>query len=263
MEKEKIIPTIVIAIIIVIAGGFLLRGQIAAASWFVFKNPTLTLLLDPDASRALSIGDYYFNTNGRGAYDLEKARFYFEKALSLDSNVPDAWHQLARIDFLESHFDGALSKINTQIEMHGDSFMASFYMRGLIHAYRKEYAEAEQDFLQFLSWDKKNWAAHNDLAWIYFEQGKFKEAKQAAHEGLLFDANNPWLWNMVGVSLMNLGKPDVAGAAFLKALEEARTLTEDDWHMAYPGNNPMLAGQGLEKIKGSIQYNLDLVSKKL
>ena len=43
-------------------------------------------------------GNYYFNVGGNGAYDLEKAEKYFNKALEIDPQVPDAWHQLARID---------------------------------------------------------------------------------------------------------------------------------------------------------------------
>ena len=44
-------------------------------------------------------GNYYFNVGWAGKYDLEKARRYFEKAIEADPNVPDAWHQLSRIDF--------------------------------------------------------------------------------------------------------------------------------------------------------------------
>lgn len=87
----------------------------------------LSLAINPDARFTLYLGNYYFNVYGDGVYDLVRAEKFFYKALELDPRVPDAWHQLARIDFLRGKFRSALDKINWQIELHGDSFMASYY----------------------------------------------------------------------------------------------------------------------------------------
>ena len=66
-------------------------------------------IVNQNADALVQKGNYYFNvglpvrgtqTGGAGTYDLEKAEKYFKKALEIDSNVPDARHQLARIDFL-------------------------------------------------------------------------------------------------------------------------------------------------------------------
>ncbi|HEY4486956.1 MAG TPA: tetratricopeptide repeat protein [Candidatus Paceibacterota bacterium] len=265
MKEEKVSPVVITVIALMIVLGlaaFFKKEEVARVSWILLKNPELSMRIYPNAELAMQIGNHYFNTDGNGNYNLAKARAAFEKALSIDSMVPDAWHQLARIDFLESNFGGALEKINTQIELHGNSFMASYYMRGLIYAYRKEFGDAEKDFQTYIASDKKNWAAHNDLAWVYFEEGKYAEAKKVAQNGLLFNANNPWLWNMVGISLMNLGKLDAAHAALLKALEEVRVLDENDWHRAYPGNNPLLASQGLMKMRQSIEFNIGIIVGK-
>jgi len=212
------------------------------------------------AELALIAGNYYFNSYGQGVYDRAKAKKYFEKALKFDPNVPDAWHQLAGIDFIEGNFYVALNKINKQIEIHNDSFMASFYVRGLIQGYIGNFSQAEQDFKKFLEWDQRNWAAWNDLAWIYFMQGDYKKAQVASLKGLNVDPKNPWLLNSLGVSLLNQNKKAEARELFLEAKTYAEKLSEKDWQRAYPGNNPKSSKQGLEKIKKIIASNLELTN---
>lgn len=218
--------------------------------FFVFSN---------DANKLVQKGNYYFNVGGDGRYDLKKAERYFRKALEIDPAVSDAWHQRARIDFLRGDFDGALAKINTQIELHGDSLMSSYYIRGLIYGYTKDFANAEKDFLKFLEWEKMNWATYNDLSWIYFQQGDYEKTLKTAEAGLAYHPNNPWLLNMAGISSLNLDDIDNARAYLEKALVWAETLTEKDWHKAYPGNDPRVAGQGITEMKEAIHANLNLV----
>ena len=229
--------------------------------WNTFhRYPELTLILDRDAVLSMEIGGYYFNLRGDGEYDLEKAERYFEKALTLDSNVPDAWHNLARIDFLNGDFDNALYKINKQIEIHGDSFMASYYIRGLIYGFMGEFEKAEENFLVFLEWTPGNWAALNDLAWIYFQNEKYQKAADTARRALEFEyaSNNPWLLNMYGLALFNMGEKENASALFERALSGAQLLTSADWELAYPGNDPRIAEQGLAEMISAIEFNKDL-----
>ena len=213
------------------------------------------------AEQALDRGDHYFNVDGKGEYNLEKAEKYYAKALELDPNVPDAWHQLARIDFLSGNFGEALAKINTQIDLHGESSLSSYYVRGLIEGFNKDYQAAETDFKFFLSWKPESWAAHNDLAWIYFEQGKFADAEKTALKGLSYDPDNAWLLLMHGTALMNLGRREEAMNELLKAKEEASKLTATDWGYANPGNDPRVAKQGLLSMRQAIEQNLVLVQK--
>jgi len=214
------------------------------------------------AGEALQKGNHYFNVDGRGLYDLDKAEEYFQKALELDPNVPDAWHQLARIDFLRGNFDSAIVKINTQLELHGDSLMASYYIRGLIEGFQEKYPAAEKDFQKFLTWDPHNWAGNNDLAWIYFAQGKFEMAESQSRFALEFDANNPWLLLMHGVSLMNLGRKEEAKEEIVRAKEAASVLSSERWSFSYPGNDPRIAPQGVVEMQKAIERNLALVETK-
>lgn len=239
---------------------FLYHAWLGRMIWDIGHAPEAALFLDQDAGLALEIGNYYFNTNGDGQYDLKKASYYFMRALAMDPHVPDAWHQLSRIDFLRGHFPDALIKINTQIELHGNSLMASYYIRGLIYGFLGNTSAAEKDFKIFLSWDTKNWAAHNDLAWIYFSKGNYRNAETIARQGLAFNPRNTWLLTSLGVALLNEGKKEEAHTVLADALKESEKLTPSDWHRAYPGNDPLLGDTGLQKMREVIKRNLLLVS---
>lgn len=253
---------LMIVSLIIIGGavllGFSQKEKVGKFVWSLYKNPTIVLALNGDASQALEIGNYYFNAYGNGVYDLERAGKYFEKALELDPLVLDAWHQLARIDFLNGNFNDALFKINKQIELHGKNQMAAYYIRGLIHGYRREFNEAANDFLIFLEWDPKNWATHTDLAWVYFQKGDYANAEKIAQQGLGYFPDNPWLLNMRGISLLNLGNKTETESLLTRALEEARKLTVDNWEKAYPGNDPNVAARGLAAMIEAIEFNLAL-----
>lgn len=259
-HKVKIMLLIIVLIgaIFGVTAGVYQKEQLGSMLWSTLHIPAVALFFHNDAVLAIEIGNFYFNVYGDGVYDLEKAGHYFERALALDPRVPDAWHQLARIDFLNGKFDDALYKINKQIDLHEDSFMASYYIRGLIYGYRKEFKKAEEDFLVFLEWSPRNWAAHNDLAWIYFQNEEYQKTADMAQRGLAYTPNNAWLLNMKGIALLNLEEKDTARSLFGRALSEAKLLTPADWELAYPGNDPRVAKQGLAEIITAIEFNLRL-----
>ena len=154
------------------------------------------------------IGNEFFG--GSFPYNLAAADTAYTIALKLDPEVSDAWHQRARISFLRGNLDTALVFINTQIDLHGTSLMSSYYIRGLINGYREDFLPAETDFTTFILWDKTNWAAHNDLAWIFFSQGKFEEAEERSRGGLYIHPKNPWLLTTHAMALYNLGNKEDA-----------------------------------------------------
>ena len=239
------------------------RKPLAAFLWQRCRMPGMALFVNPEVECAMRIGNDYFNVSGDGTYDLGRARRYFLRALQLDSNTPEAWHQLARIDFLQRNFSSALEKINTQIALHGERFMASYYIRGLICGYigtPECLGQAEEDFTRFLAWDPNNWAARNDLAWISFQQGEYERAEAVASQGLQDSPGNPWLLNMRGIVLLNLGLKQEAGALFEQARSAIESMTEADWHTAYPGNHPGVAAQGIEEMKRTVEFNMALVT---
>ncbi|MDO8522354.1 MAG: tetratricopeptide repeat protein [bacterium] len=268
IERNKTLALCTLAIILVTAF-YTYRSGIGWIVWKYFHTAPVATVLNPnDAELQFEIGNYYFGgglpaapwrSAQAGAYDIEKAQSYFEKALEINPDIQGAHYQLGRTYFIQSGFADALREINKEIELHPD-FKRSYYMRGLIYGYTKHYAEAESDFKEFLKWKPESWAGHNDLAWIYFQEGKYKETTETAREGLKIVPDNPWLLNSLGVALLNTGEKNEAKETFAKTLAILDSMSPKDWGMAYPGNNPQIYGEGLSKMKQFIQDNLKLLS---
>jgi tetratricopeptide (TPR) repeat protein len=253
------------------------KTSMGMSLWTYTRIAPLAALVSPhDAELQFAIGNYYFggglpatparashaggpwSSAQEGAYDIKKAQGYFEKALEIDPNIAGAHYQLGRTYFIQSAFYDALREINKELEMHPD-FKRSYYMRGLIYGYTKRYAEAERDFKEFLQWKPESWAGNNDLAWIYFQEGKYKDARDTALVGLVIAPNNPWLLNSLGVALLNLGEKQEAMDAFTKTLTILNSMSPKDWGAAYPGNNPKIYDEGLSKMKESVEANMRLL----
>ena len=260
-RKSHIVLPLCVALLVIGGSLYAYGDRVSMVIWNNFHiMPEVVTFFNPDdAELAISIGYYSFNTFGRNDYDLDKAKYYLYRALELDPMASTAWHQLARIDFLEGNLGAALLKENKQIELHGDDFMPAYYVRGLVYAYGGRLDEAEQDFLKYLEWKKESWAANNDLAWIYFRKGEYGSMLIYANQGLLYDSSNPWLLMMRGVALMNLGDIPEARTALLQARESMSHITERDWISAYPGNDPSIAERGLSEMQATIEANLLLV----
>ncbi len=227
----------------------------------IAQNPAanVRLWLLEDSREALALGDYCFNADKQGAYDLDCATRAYTYALSLDSTALYAWHQLARIDFLGGNFDAALIKINRQIDLHSDAIPGSYYVRGLIKGFDGDLSGAQIDFVKYLTLEPQSWGGHNDLAWIYFQKGEYEKAASQARTGLTFAPQNPWLLTSLGASLMNLGDKQGAKDALLRALAEANKLLPADWSRSNPGNDPRIGEAGLVAMRETIARNLALV----
>lgn len=214
-----------------------------------------TAIAPTDAMLRFNIGNYYF---GGGAYDIGKAEKYLLQASGIDQSLPGLHYQLARIYFINGNFYKALEEINKEIELYPD-FKRSHYVRGLIHGYTYMFPEAESDFKEFLKWKPNSWAGNNDLAWIFFQQGKYAETRDVALAGLAIAPDNVWLLNSLGLALLNTNDKNGAREAFEKALVVIESMSEKDWGVAYPGNDPKIYGKGFSKMKESIEQNLSLL----
>jgi len=249
---------LVVAVLVIFASFY--AGGVSPASfvWKVFGNANVALWLNrDDAPLAMEIGKYYFND---GAYDLGKAKKAFEKAKQIDPELLGSRYQLSRIDFIQSRFQSALVLVNEELALHPE-FDRSYYLRGLIYGYSGKLSLAAEDFQKFLETHEKSWAAHNDLAWIYFRQGEFEKVALTAKKGLEWNPDNVWLLTTYGTALLNLNKKDEAKRILTQALEKAEALTLEEWGKAYPGNNPEEYERGLRVMRNTIRSNLELVNK--
>lgn len=213
--------------------------------------------------------EYYFNADDDpgGAYDLEKARYYYKQAILASSTEHAlAWYQLGRIDFLEGKFDAAIYKFNKQIEYFGDHVPNVYYMLGLTYGYKaswgygndEDWERGEEGFLKYMEYDPRAPWPRVDLAWIYFAQGKYEEMLPVLEEGLAYEPDNAWLLNMYGLALLNTGNREKAHEYFIQAEEIASTLTTEDWGTIYPGNDPASWKAGLDSFRETIGKNIAL-----
>jgi len=184
-KKGSIFLAATFLVLIAVAFGLRLSKGEGAGRWVwdTIHYAPLATFLNTDAEFAVEVGNYYFNNENNGVYYLDKAEKYFIKAIKKDVKVPDAWHQLARISLLRGDYNRALYYINKQLFYQGNKLMSAYYMRGLIYGYGGAYDEAEKNFIAFLKWDQKNWAAHNDLAWVYFQKGEYEKSRLVAVHG--------------------------------------------------------------------------------
>jgi|SRR3989344_3669993 len=208
-----------------------------------------------DAGFLMRQGNYYFNG---GAYDLEKAEAAFQRAVRIEPGILWGHYQLARIYFVKGDSVKAIEEINKELKANPENLRA-LYVRGLIYGFGKNFASAEEDFRRFTQWAPKEWAGHNDLAWILAKEEKYAEAESAikkAFREIPGGDKNPWLWNSLGVAELNLKKNKEARLSFEKAKQLLGVMTLAEWSRAYPGNDPAAAEGGWRAFLGAVEENL-------
>jgi tetratricopeptide (TPR) repeat protein len=245
-------PIAMLGVLVVLAG--------AAFFWETFRTAyeVVSVKLAPDAARALAYGQRHFDSSDLGAYSVPVADFFFWEAQRSDTDIPYVFHEIARVAFLRGELDKALIFIDMQIEKHGEKAPSSYYMRGLIQGYRGNYSEAVKDYEQYLALVPPNWAGINDYAWVLLKAGRTIDAARVIADGLLLFPDNPWLLNSYGIALHELGQFDAAYESQLRAGDAAERLRESDWLIAYPGNDPRVAAQGLATLKEAIRTNMHM-----
>ncbi len=227
--------------------------------WYVFPAAiaayeNVSLSLEPSTEKAYAYGLRHFDSERTYLYDENRAQELFIRVLSMDPKYPYVQHQLARVAFLKGDFPLALARIDLEIENHPNP--SSYYVRGLIKGFKGEYAAAAADYEHYLESDPNNWAALNDLAWVKLKAGKPREAAEAASRGLAHSPENPWLFNTLAIALYETGEYDDALSAAQKADRLVTGITERDWLVAYPGNDPQVASEGIASLRQAIAQNM-------
>lgn len=218
----------------------------------------VVLILIISSNRAnfyFNTGNYYF---GGGGYNLGKAEKYYNKALKLDPTLPRLNYQMSRVNFIKGNFLSALRFINKELEIYPE-YVRSYYVRGLIYGYQGNYDKAIKDFEKFLEWKPDSWAGRNDLAWVYFQKGDIEAVEREARIGLTYNPENPWLSNIWGVALLNLGRNEEAKKSLELALDKFEIVGPKGWGEAYPGNDPKIYKKGYQETLRAIKANLALV----
>lgn len=260
MKKSRRLLALLLVIVLLIGilyTIYIKRKTLSLFLWNAFRIEQLPLVLDRQNPELLfMIGNTHFG--GMNTYDVDKAQKYYIDAIYLQYDFLEAHYQLGRTYFIQGRFARALFETREALRLDPE-FKKAYYMYGLISGYQGNYDEAIYGFSEFIKRDDFNWAGYNDLAWIYFQQGDYEKTRDTAREGLKRAETNPWLHNMHGTALMNLGEKEEAKQAFEIALNEANKMTPEHWGGSYPGNDPRTYTSGLEQMRSAIKHNLDLV----
>ena len=114
---------IIVVICSILFFGFLFsRDSLANLVWQKYRRPDVALVLAVrDTKLLMNLGNYYFNG---GAYDLEKSKQAYEKAIGASTSTPPLWahYQLGRIYFVEGDFERALEEVNKELEAYPGNF---------------------------------------------------------------------------------------------------------------------------------------------
>lgn len=248
--------------VVLLAGSALL---FVASVIFVFSEKlrdayeVISIGLFPNAELAYQYGERHFDAMHPQAYDIGLAEHFFLIAGHADPNVGNVYHELARISFLRGNLNVALEQIDEQIQKHGDSDPSAYYVRGLIEGYKGDYFDAAKEYERFLTFQPKNWAALNDYAWVLLKANRPKDAYDAAKRGLAFDPSNPLLLNTSAIALYEMGDLKNAKIQAQNAVAAGKMLTDEEWLRAYPGNDPQIAGQGIETFQKAAEANMQTI----
>lgn len=255
---KKIISSVLVGIILGV-GTFYFRTPLAQLSWDIFGCSWCVRVINPENEVLHQvIGDYYFST---AHYDLEKAKKYFRRVISINETAPLAHYQLSRVYFIEGNLYESLKEINREIALYPE-YGRSYYIRGLVYGYSNELDKSISDFKKFLEWQPMSWAGHNDIVWVFFMKGDLLSAEKYARAGLESAPRNPWLSNALGAILLNKGQYKEAKEYLLQAYVGFSSMEHEEWGRSYPGNNPEIYGEGLGASLGSVEENLLLLEKK-
>lgn len=244
---------IVLAILLII---LLLETTQFTIPFLVDSYETVSFALFPSAQKAYDYGVFHFDAENPRYYDLPLAQTYFYKAAAMDPNLLAVWLELARTSFIEGDLVKALDQIDIQIAQEGDKTQNAYYIRGLIEGYMGDYPAAENDYAEFYKLVPINWAGANDYAWILLKDNKPQLAAQVVESVLPYYPENPWLLNSDAIALSEMGYATTARERLEVAAQTVSMLTPNDWSIAYPGNDPNIASEGLAQFKKAIQDNI-------
>jgi tetratricopeptide (TPR) repeat protein len=146
--------------------------------------------------------------------------------------------------------------INMQISAQPTSTPSSYYVRGLIEGYRGDYDAAVRDYAYYLKVDPNNWATANDYAWVLLKAKRSHDAAQVTEDALKIHPDNAWLLSTRAISLYEIGNLQEALKVAKEAQIAASKITEAQWLVAYPGNDPQVARQGIATHQKSIEDNI-------
>ncbi len=213
----------------------------------------------------LYVGEKTFGGTPPVFYNISIAEKAYTRASELkinDKPTPWAHYQLGRIAFIKGDLPLALTYFKKELEYYPNHTKV-YYMEGLTFGYMGREREGIKAFTWYTQNTNDSWASFNDLAWLQFRVGDIEEALETIEPIAKNQPYNPWVANTYAVLLMNTGRHQEAKASLQRGLITLDTMTEEDWGIAYPGNDPRIYNKGLTSMRESFESNQQLVDEKL
>ncbi len=113
----------------------------------------------------------------------------YKRATEADSNVPEYWIELARLQVYDNHPEEALTSANTAISIDETNSMAHA-VRSLALDWMGEYDEATLSAVRAIQLDGKNALAHAYYAEILTDTGRYAQAGDEARLALKLNPNS-------------------------------------------------------------------------
>lgn len=180
------------------------------------------------------------------------------------------YYLLGRINFVQNDLTESIAYFNKTIN-ENPTFKEGYYGRGLAYGFYSPIflPDAAVDFQKYIDIDEEEfskdgyhaygaWAAYNDLAWIFFLQGEFIKAEETARKGLKISGTNPWLFNMLAVSLIEQSRCNEAKLYLELADKSASSISVKEFGEAYSGDSPIFWEKGRESMLKTIKDNIKL-----
>ena len=154
------------------------------------------------------LAEAYFRAN-----KLQAARLEIDWLMGRGDEKPQLYFLLGAIDFAERHFDLAMQQLHCA--GRADISLPGLHgLEGSTHLHRRDFAAAETAFQSSLDFDGPNLSAHDGLAVVYLQLGRYEEAALNALAALEKEMGYGKAHYHLGVALLHLGKPREALHAF-------------------------------------------------
>lgn len=182
---------------------------------------------------------------------FEKARYYMEKAVHIDSNSKFGWNGMAIYHYLKKDyrvaekyylkaialdstnavFHSNLGVLYTAMQQHGDAelflykglaldstYAALYNNLGALYNDTRRYADAEKYFLKAIQLDSTDYMLYNNLGITYMKTNRNLEAEKYFLKAIALDSTYPTAFHNLGTHFINTGRNLEAEKYLLKAI---------------------------------------------
>lgn len=162
------------------------------------------------------------------AYDemgqTDKAISTYQKAIELKPNYWESYKDLAVHYLSNGNFKDAINQFQMVIDITPKN-SAAYSNLGVAYLYNAQNDKAREMFVKSMSLEK-NPATANNLAYIYFTEGKYKQAAEMYELVLEEYSNRYQYWGNLAVAYEYSEQAEKSQKSYLTAIEKARSQLE-------------------------------------